>query len=225
MVANWIQITVSALETAWKEIVLFLPKLIGGIIVALVGWILAELIGKIITQILRQLKVDRAFERTGWSEALEKAEIKFSPSVFFGQIVKWILFLVFLLAAVEILGFVAFSQFLAKIVGWLPNLIVAALIFIVAIVVADILSKIVRASVQKLGIAFAAFLEWIVKGSIYLFALFAILLQLGVAQEIVKAIVYGLVFAVSLALGLSFGLGGQQAAQKIIEEIKKKLEK
>jgi len=220
---DWVQITVEALRGAWEAILMFLPKLVGAIVVFLIGWFVSIFVGKVIAEILKRLKLDRAFERTGWQEALEKAEIKISPSVFIGEICKWILVIVFLMASVEILGFYQFSQFLGRIVSWLPNLIVAIVIFIVAVIVADILEKIIKASTKKIGVAFAGFLGSLAKGAIYVFAGLAILLQLGVAQEIIRAIVFGLIFAFSLAVGLSFGLGGKEAASRMIEEFKKKI--
>jgi len=47
----------------------------------------------------------------------------------------------FLQIFVQILGLGAFADFLDKVLNWLPNLIVAAAIFVVAIIVADILEK------------------------------------------------------------------------------------
>jgi hypothetical protein len=223
MVQNWATITLEALQGAWQGFLLFLPRLIGAFIVFIAGWLIALLIGKLITEILKKLKLDRFFERTGWKEALERAEIKVTASQFIGEIFKWILVIVFLLAAVEILGLTQFAEFLKRIVLWLPNLIVAVAIFVVAIIVADILEKIIRASVKKMELGYGGFFGTLVKGAIYVFAVLAILLQLGVTPQIVNALIFGLIGTVSLALGLAFGLGGKDAAAKFIEEIRKKL--
>jgi hypothetical protein len=223
MVQNWATITLEALQGAWQGFLLFLPRLIGAFIVFIAGWLIALLIGKLITEILKKLKLDRFFERTGWKEALEKAEIKVTASQFIGEIFKWILVIVFLLAAVEILGLTQFAEFLKRIVLWLPNLIVAVAIFVVAIIVADILEKIIRASVKKMELGYGGFFGTLVKGAIYVFAVLAILLQLGVTPQIVNALIFGLIGTISLALGLAFGLGGKDAAAKFIEEIRKKL--
>jgi Ca2+/H+ antiporter len=112
---------------------------------------------------------------------------------------------------------------LKRIVLWLPNLIVAVAIFVVAIIVADILEKIIRASVKKMELGYGGFFGTLVKGAIYVFAVLAILLQLGVTPQIVNALIFGLIGTISLALGLAFGLGGKDAAAKFIEEIRKKL--
>jgi small-conductance mechanosensitive channel len=223
MIQSWGVITIEALQSVWKGILMFLPKLIGAIIVFVIGWFVALGVGRLITEILKRIKLDRFFEKAGWKEALEKAEIKVTVSGFIGEICKWILVIVFLLAAVEILGLEEFAEFLRQIILWLPNLIVAVAIFIVAVIVAELLEKIIKASVKKMEISYVGFFGGLVKWAIYIFAGLAILYQLGVAKEIVNALIFGIIATLSLALGLAFGLGGKDAAAKLIEEIKKKI--
>lgn len=223
MIKNWSNITIEALQNAWQGFLLFLPKLIGAIIVFVIGWFVSIGIGKLISEILKRLRIDRVFEKTGWKEALEKAELKINVSEFVGEIFKWILVIVFLLASVEILGLVEFAEFLRRIVWWLPNLIVAVAIFIVAIIVAEILEKITKVSVKKMEISHVGFLSSVVKLAIYVFAGLAILSQLGVTPIIINALIFGLIGTLTLALGLAFGLGGKDAAAKLIEELRKKI--
>lgn len=221
---TWLQVTMNIFSFAWQRIVEFLPNFLAAIIVFIVGWFVAVWIKKLIVKILDALKLDRIFERSGWKEALEKAEIKVSVSDFFGEIIKWILVIVFLMASVEIVGLTQFSEFLGRILAWLPNLVVAVIIFIVAVVASDILGKIIKASAKKIGTGYVGIVEGIVKISIYVFAIFAILLQLGIARELVNAIIYGVIFALSLGFGLAFGLGGKDTVAKFIEDLRKKIE-
>jgi len=223
MVLDWGTVTLQALQSAWQGFLNFIPVLIGAIIVFVIGWFIALGVGKLIAEILARLKFNKLFEKTGWKGALEKAELKVNPSEFIGAICKWILVIVFLLAAVEILGFVQFANFLRSVIGWLPNLVVAIAIFVVAIILADILEKIVRAGVKKLELGYAEFLGAAVRWAIYIFAGLAILLQLGVTPTIINTLVIGFVGMIALALGLAFGLGGKEAAAKLIEKIGEKI--
>ena len=223
MVQSWYLVTSEALQSLWQGFLLFLPKLIGAMIVFLIGWFVSLILGKLVTEVLKRIKLDRFFERAGWKEALEKADIKVTVSEFIGEIFKWILVIVFLLASVEILGLVQFAELLKKIVLWLPNVIVAVAIFVVAVIIADILEKMIRASVRKMDVGYGGFFGALVKGSIYIFATLAILFQLGVTPQIVSALIFGLIATLSLAFGLAFGLGGKDAAAKFIEEIQKKI--
>jgi small-conductance mechanosensitive channel len=223
MLLDWGTVTLQALQTAWQGFLNFIPVLIGAIIVFVIGWFIAIGVGKLIAEILARLKFNKLFEKTGWKGALEKAELKVNPSDFIGAICKWILVIVFLLAAVEILGFVQFANFLRSVISWLPNLVVAIAIFVVAIILADILEKIVRAGVKKLELGYAEFLGAVVRWAIYVFAGLAILLQLGVTPTIINTLVIGFVGMIALALGLAFGLGGKEAAAKLIEKIGEKI--
>ncbi len=169
------------------------------------------------------MKFNDFFEGKGWKDAMEKAEVKVNPSEFLGALVKWILIIVFLWIAVEILGFGQFAAFMQDVVIYLPNVIVAVFIFVLAVMLADLLAKIVMATTNKAGFPYSKFAGAIVKTSIWVFAIFAILIQLGIVREMMLAIFYGLVALIALAGGLSFGLGGRDAASKLIEDIKKKL--
>jgi len=223
IVQDWSIITLEALQGAWRGFLMFLPRLIGALVVLIIGWFLAVGLGKLIAEILKQLKFDKIFERAGWREALQKAELKVNPSEFIGAICKWILVIVFLLASVEILGFVQFAVFLKGVVTWLPNLIVASAIFVVTVIVTDILEKVLKASVKKMGVAYAGFLGVSVRWAIYIFATLAILLQLGVTPTIIDTLIKGFVGMITLALGLAFGLGGKDAATQFIGDIKEKI--
>jgi hypothetical protein len=100
MTQDWSQITTQALYDAWESVLLFLPNLIGAIIIFIIGWIIAIWIGKLVSSILNKLKFNSIFERTGWKDALANADIKVEPSGFIGAIFKWILVFVFLTFAI-----------------------------------------------------------------------------------------------------------------------------
>jgi len=227
MVIDWYTITLRALADLWQGFLLFLPKIIGALIVFLIGWFIAIGIGKLVTEILKRLKFNQIFEKGVWKEALEKAEFKIDASGFIGAICKWILVIVFLLAAVEILGLVQFADFLTKVLGYLPNVIVAALIFVVAVIIADIAEKIVRAGVESVRVGYGRIAGAIVRWSIWIFAILAILRQLLVAPALIdtifSALVYGVVALLVISFGLAFGLGGKEVAAEILQNLRKKL--
>ena len=223
MIEEWYQTTYDSLLGLWKGFLSFIPSLLAAIIVFVIGWFIAEVIGKIVARILKVLKLNQIFDRANWKEALEAAEIKVNISEFIGGICKWVLVIVFLSVSVEILGLGQFASLLNRLISWLPNLIVAVAIFVVAVIVADILNRLIRASVKKIGVKYGGFLSALVRWSIYIFAGLAILLQLGVTPAIIQTIIVGFVGMIALALGLSFGLGGKDAAAKLIEDFKKKI--
>lgn len=223
MIQDWSSVTLGALQGLWFGFLDFIPKLVGAIIIFVVGWLIAVWIGKLVAEVLKRLRFDKIFEKTKWDDALEKANIKVTISGFIGGLVKWILVIVFLLAAVEILGMTQFAAFLGNIVSWLPNLVVAAAIFVVAVVFSDFAEKFIKAVVGKMSVGYVNMVGSIVKWAIWIFAAFAILEQLQVASDIVQVVVTGLVALIVLSGALAFGLGGRDLAKETLENIKNKL--
>lgn len=214
---------VQVLQNIWSTFLVFFSKLIAAIVIFLIGWFVALGVGKIVTEILRKLQLNKLFEKESWKLALEKAELNTDVAGFIGAIVKWIFVIVFLLVSVEVLGLKHFAEFLSNILGYLPNVVVAALIFVVAVIIAEFLEKLVRVTVEGMKVGYGGTVGAIVKWSIWVFAILAILLQLQIANQLIITLFTGFVALVTIAGGLAFGLGGKDLAAEILEKLKNKL--
>lgn len=223
MVFDWYSVTISALQNLWQGFLGFIPTLIGAIIIFVIGWFISIGVGKLITEILKRIRFNQIFEKEGWRNALAKAEIKVDPAGFIGAVVKWILVIVFLLAAVEVLGLAQFAGFLQSILAYLPNVVVAALIFVVTVILVDIVEKFVRAAVESIKVGYGQVVSVVIKWSMWIFAALAILNQLGIARPFTETIFTGFVATLVIALGLSFGLGGKEVAGELLQDLRRKL--
>ncbi|MBI2637730.1 MAG: hypothetical protein HYW88_02410 [Candidatus Sungbacteria bacterium] len=222
VIQDWGQVIAMSLQDAWAGVVGFVPLLIGAVIVFIIGWIVSIAVGKLVEQVIRALKVDQLLAKLDFEKALERAGMRLNSGAFIGGLVKWFLIIVFMLAAVNILGerFQPISDFLVSVLQYLPNVIVSALILVIAALVADTVEGIVRGSVGALGmkVAPAAVLT---RWAIWIFAVIAALLQLGVAAVLLQTVVTGVVAMAALAFGLAFGLGGKEAAADIISKMRR----
>ncbi len=225
MIENWSSMIYDAFELLVENMLNYIPGLIAAILVLIIGWFVAAVMGKFTVKVLESLKFNQLFERGGWKEAFEKAELKVNISEFIGAIVKWIFVIVSLLAAVDILGLGEFANFLRDILNYLPNVVVAVVIFVVAVIIADILEKITRAWVEQMRIGYGSAVGTVVRWSIWIFAIMAILMQLGIALSLIQTLFTGFVAMLVIAGGLAFGLGGKDVAAEILQEIKAKLQK
>jgi hypothetical protein len=224
-VLDWYETTVQALKDLWEGFVVFTPKLIGAVLVFVIGWLISVLVGKIVEEVLRKLSLNELFKKGSLKEAIEKADFKVDVAAFIGSIFKWIFMIVFLLVAVEILGLDQFSVFLRNVLDYLPNVIVAALIFVVAVIIADFTEKVVRAAVEGMKVGFGSVIGVIVRWSIWIFAGLTILYQLKIAPELIQTVLNGVVYLIVLSLGLAFGLGGKDVAAELLQSLKKKLQR
>ena len=218
---SWADVTIQSFQVLWGGFINFLPKLIGALIIFLIGWAIAIGLQRLIEQIVKILKIDALLERLGIGKGLEKAGFKLHVGRWLGLLVKWFLIIVFLMAATDILGLAEVTTFLRSVVFYIPNVIVAALILLVAAWAAGVTQKIILAGASVTNIKAANLSANIAKWSIMVFGLLAALTQLGVASSLIQTIVTGFVAMLAIAGGLAFGLGGKDMAADILAKFRK----
>ena len=223
MVEKWYSMFDKSLEIIGGKFIAILPDFIVAVLIFAIGWVISIAVGKLVAGLLKRLKFDQIFAKGGMKDALEKAEIKVDASAFIGAIFKWVSVAIFLLVAVDVLKLEKFSELLLEILGYVPNVVVAALIFVVTVVIVDIVEKLVRAAVEGVKIGSGHLVSMIVKWSIWIFAIFIILDQLGVAQSFINTLFTGIIGLLVISLGLAFGLGGKDVASEILVDLKNKI--
>ena len=206
-------------EQVWGSIAAFLPSLLGAAHVLIVGTILAGAIGKAVEHILRGMHVDKLFAELELEKVLERAGFHIKGSAFLGWLAKWFIMVAFLLTAVNVLGLTQVSEFLRDVLLYLPNVVIAVVILVIAGLFADIADRLVRASVDSIGYR-GALVGFVARWAIWIFAFIATLLQLGIASALIQTVLTGLVAAFALAIGLSFGLGGKDIAAGFLQKVK-----
>lgn len=219
-----IQASSNALFELWNAFIVFLPTLLGGLIVFLVGLIIGNGIAQLVEKLIGALKVDSLLEKIGFKEFTDKAGIHLDSGYFLGQITKWLILLSFLVAACNIWGLYAVGDFITSIVKYLPNVLVAVLILLAAIVLGEYFAKFVQASVAGAGLKYQKLLAAMSRWVFIIFGVIAALSQLKVATYIVNTLFTGIIAMLALAGGLAFGLGGKDFAQDLLAKFKKDLE-
>lgn len=210
-----------ALVNIWDKLIGYLPNLIAAIIILIVGIIVAKAIAKLVQKIVEALKVDDLIRQINVVKKIEESGTKVILSQILGWLVLWFLYVVLLVAVSDILELGQFTAYLKDIALYLPNVIIAALILVVGLVlgdfVNDLLVKILKGAKAKMAALSGAVAKW----AIIIFTVLAALIQLKVAVSLVQMLFSAIVIMLSLAFGLAFGLGGKDAAKDFIDKIKR----
>lgn len=214
-----------ALIALWDMIVGYLPNLIAALVILIIGIIITRLIAMLVEKVLKTIKLDELIRKIDIVQKFEGAGTKVIFSKIIAWLVKWFLYIVLLIAVSEILDLGQFTLFLKEIAMYLPNVIVAALILVVGIVLGDfadrLIVSILRGTKAKKGPLVGAIAKW----AIFIFAILAALIQLGVAVTLIQTLFTAIIAAIALAAGLAFGLGGKDAAKDFIEKMKDDIKK
>lgn len=199
----------------------FVPQLIIAFVVFVIGWVIAVALGKVVSQVVRSLKVDSALSALGAEAPLSRAGLRLDAGAFVGGLVRWFFILVFLLAAIDVLGLSQVTEFLRSVVlTYIPQVIVAAFILLAAALLADFTRRVVVSSAKAIDLPSAEFLGGVTKWAIWLFAILAALFQLGIAGVFIQTLFTAFVAMLAIAGGLAFGLGGRDAAARFLEKLR-----
>ena len=217
---TWADVLSQSFQNLFYGLVAFIPNLVVAIIVFVVGWLIGVGVGRVVAQIVNSLRIDQALRSTGLERLLNRAGFQLDSGRFLGFLVEWFFIIVFLVAALDVLHLTAVNLFIRDVVlGYLPQVIVASLILLVAAVVAEAAEKVVTGSAKAASLRAAGFIGKVTRYAVWVFAILAALAQLDVATAFVQTLFTGIVIAVALAVGLSFGLGGQAAAARYLDHL------
>jgi hypothetical protein len=218
-------VLLQSLQAIWFGLMSYLPAIIVALIIFIIGCVLAHLVGKSIKHLIDLTRVDSVIAKTGVSDMFSKSGHRYSTGSIVGFVVKWALIAVFLVAVVNFLGLSELSAFMQQLFGFLLNVVVAAVIVLLASVIAKFVSHVVAGAARSAGLHAANLAGSIAKWAIWIFALLIVLSQLGIAAQLVQIIFIGIVAMLALAGGLAFGLGGRDHASRVLSDMGKMISK
>jgi hypothetical protein len=205
-----------SLQQGLDDLLGFLPRLVGFLLILFVGYLVAKALQKVVSLALEKIGTDRALASGPAGSYVERVSPEASPSNLIGRVVFWFVLLGALSIAITSLGISELNAFLADVFGYLPNVVAAILIFVVAGAVAGWLGRTVSRLLgdSPTGKLAATALPVLVMA----IAVFMILNQLRIATDIVTITYAALIGAVALGMALAFGLGGRDVASRMLED-------
>lgn len=214
---SWGEVFNASLQTLLWGFIEFAPKLILAIILFIIGWALGSLVAKAFEQVFKALKIDNLFQSIGVDNFFRKAGMNFNSGYFIGQVMKWFIVVIFLFPSLNLIGLNDIAFFLRDdVLGFLPKLVIASFVLIVATFISDLLSKSVMAGSRAMNLKSTNMLGALVKYTVWIFAFIIALGQLGVAEGYMNTLFAGIVGMLALGGALAFGLGGKDAAGRLI---------
>jgi hypothetical protein len=192
------------LEDALHSVLLFVPKLLGFLVILIIGYFVAKAVSKLVDRILERVGFDRAVERGGIKTAL--AHSKYDASDVVAKLVYYALLLFTLQLAFGIWGPNPVSDLIRSVVAWLPNAFVAIIIVVVAAAIANAVKELIRGALG--GLSYGRMLATIASVVILSLGVIAALNQIGVAVTVTTPILIAVLATVAgiLIVGVGGGL-------------------
>lgn len=192
----------------------WLPRLLAFILIVLVGWIVSSLLARGVATVLRAIKFNDVMARIGVGGFLGRMRTGQDASALVAGAVKWVIRFIVLLVAFDALGLPAISEVLRQFLVWLPNLVVAIVVLVLAGIGARALGDLVRGTTSEAGFRNPDTLANVAMTAVWIFAVVIAVNQVGVGEMLVNTLFTGAVASLALAAGLAFGLGGRDLASR-----------
>ena len=215
-ITEWGSALMTSLAAAMTLFFSGIPKLFGFAIIVIAGWFIATLVQKAIAATLRTIKFNDLANRSGFAGFVRKMGADTDSAEMIGAVVKWFIRLIALVVAFDALGLPAVSDVLRQLLLWLPNVVVALAVLVIAGLAANALSSIVRGAAAEGGLTNPEFLAKLASVLIWGFGIVVAVSQIGIATILINTLFMAVVGALALALGLAFGLGGRDTASEIV---------
>ncbi len=225
-----LNMSASALQNLLINLV---TSLVLGIALIAVGYGIAVIVKTVLERALEKIDIEERMEERG----LENALFGFSLEGVITGLVKWIIFLWFLVSAVNIIetGFISatpqtkpvLTNFLIGLVQFLPSLLEGMLIIIVGLLAADYLATKVREGIQTYSKPIAAGVRAL---AIYFTVTIALSnpnynINVQIITQIFEYFVLAIAIGIGGGLALSIGLGLKDTVRKVARKHERSLEK
>jgi hypothetical protein len=207
---------VKSFTDVYTQIIGIAPRVLAMVLVIGVGYLIAKFVAHLFTRLAEKVGLQTAAESSGLAASMSHMGIKRNVPAIVGAIMFWLLMCVFLMAGFNILGLESVTAAMQKIVAYIPNLLVATVVVVIGLLVAQFLRGVVATSADRLGISYA---EHLANGCYYVLAALTFIAafdQLNIQFALLEKLILMAFGALSIGFALSLGLGGRDVMAGIL---------
>lgn len=215
----WTQSLISAMTALWSKVAGFIPNLFVALVLVLLGFVVAKLLDTLLSKLLGKVGLDRLMTGTGLTKMLSRIGIQVSVSTLIGKIVYWFVLLIFLVSAAEALGLQRVSATLDVLALYLPKVFGAALVLLAGVLLAQLVSSLVRGAAEGVGLEYSHGLGRVAQGLVIIISISVAIGQLEVKTDLLNNVIAIVLISVGLAVALALGLGSREIASQILAGI------
>jgi len=205
---------VAGFHTMAQQLMEFLPRIILALLVLIVGWLLARLLSSLLVRAIG--RVDDLWHRMISRRGLTPLQTRHPPTRMMGQLLFWILMLIFITISSDILGLNIFGIWLKEVISYIPLAAAGLLIVVVGFVVSSLARDLVSSTVVSAGMMQGDLLGRSVQMVILFIAVSLSIDQIGI-DILFLSVIAGIILASMLGgIALAFGLGARTHVSNII---------
>jgi hypothetical protein len=195
-----------------NKIFTIIPQIIVALALIIIGTYVAKITGKLLSNLLSSVGTDGITKKIITTDNSKMKDFSLSKAI--GEVVKYIIVLLFTVQAINVINLDVLQSVGEAIIAYLPFIISAIIIMGVALFFAAWVESFMKKKYPNAGLT-----TIIVKSSIIVVAIFMTLIQLDIATSIVNSAFIIVLGALAAAFAIAFGIGGRDFAAKTMERL------
>lgn len=207
----------ASLERQWNAFVAALPDVALAFALLFVGWLVAKLVRRLAVRFFRAIRVDVIAERAGIEDFLIQGGVQFTTVTLLAGALYWMILFGIFVTLLDALGVDAAGDLFARMVNYLPNLLLAVGILVFGSLLARIVGGLVYSYLSNIGSTAAEPISALARFGLLGFVLFTAAEQLAIESRVLVSAFQIAFSALCLALALAFGIGGRDWAASVID--------
>lgn len=215
MINNMKEVLYSSLQVLGAKISEGIAGVIGAILMILFGWILARILSRVVSRLLKVAGFDKLGHKLV-DESVIDIDFKSTPSKIVGRVFYWVVILIFIVTAAEVLGWDVVSREVSKLILYLPKLFAAVIIFLIGFYIANFIRQALSTTLKSAAIKSASAISSIAFYIILVIISITALSQAGLDTGLLTSNVTLIIGAVMLAFAIAFGFAARPILQSIL---------
>ena len=201
-------------------IVGYIDEIIVVIAILIIGLFAGRILGKVVSKVLDKIGVDEAVDKTAIGDTIKKSGM--TTVGVFGALVRWFIYLIFIMAAVNVLDIPMFTTLMHQVVLYVPHLILGIIVLVAGLIVADFVMDTIGEQLTAKEVEFADTITSVLRAIFYLvvivFALDQLLIETTIIYTFLVPLAWGLAAGIAIAIGISLGWGAKDIVAEYIKE-------
>jgi hypothetical protein len=188
----------------------------GAILILVVGLVVSKLFERFSRLFLEKIGLDRLAGKSKLRDWLGRGRVTPITARSIARVLYWIVLLLFLVVSVQTLGLNAVTHTLDRVLGFVPDLVGAALILVLGLLLGRLIRNVVSSSASAANLPMSDRLGAAASGLVILIVVIAALDQLGLETRLLGALILTLIVIGGLTVGVTFALGAKDVLRHIL---------
>lgn len=144
MYTSWTAALNGTFNLIMERLAQHLPNILGAILLLLVGWLLAKALRILAIRFTRF--IDKIVLNYSSKKGIKRTRLPIISGKVIGEVIYWVVLLVFITTATHVLDLKIFTDWLSRVIAYLPTLLAGGLIILAGVLVSSIARDLVVAT-------------------------------------------------------------------------------